>query len=52
MSAGISSKLVCYQEQYNSQVILFELVHLIHERMEEKLQTYSNRDTECLNHNT
>ena len=43
---------VCSKEQYDSQVILFQAVRLIHEWMEEKLQTYSSRDTECLNHNT
>ena len=43
---------VCSKEQYDSQVIIFQAVRLIHEWMEEKLQTYSSRDTECLNHNT
>ena len=52
MSESTSSESVCFQEQYNSQVILFEAVHLIHEWMEEKLQTYFCRDTERLNHNT
>ena len=33
-------------------VIIFQAVRLIREWMEEKLQTYSRRDTECLNHNT
>ena len=28
-----------------------QVVHRIHEWMEEKLQTYFKRDTECLNHN-
>ena len=46
------SFMLSFQEQYNSQVILFEAVHLIHEWMEEKLQTYFSRDTERLNHNT
>ena len=44
---------VCFQVQYDSQVIIFfQAVRLIHEWMEEKLQTYFSRDTECLNHNT
>ena len=43
---------VCSQEQYDSQVIIFQAVRLIHEWMEEKLQTYSSKDTECPNHNT
>ena len=30
---------------------LIQVVHRIHEWMEEKLQTYFRRDTECLNHN-
>ena len=46
------SFMLSFQEQYNSQVILFEAVHFIHEWMEEKLQTYFSRDTERLNHNT
>ena len=43
---------VCFQEQHAPQVILFQAVRLIHEWMEEKLQTYFSGDTECLNHNT
>ena len=42
---------VGFQERYDSQVILFQVGRLIHEWMEEKLQTYSSRDTEWLNHN-
>ena len=30
----------------------FQVVHLTHEWMEEKLQTYFRMDTGCLNHNT
>ena len=30
----------------------FQAVHLTHEWMEEKLQTYFRMDTGCLNHNT
>ena len=30
---------------------LIQVVHRIHEWMEEKLQTYFRRDTECLNRN-
>ena len=38
---------VCSQEQYDPQVIIFQVARLIHEWMEEKLQTYSSKDTEC-----
>ena len=38
---------------YISMVLwFFQAVHLTHEWMEEKLQTYSRMDTGCLNHNT
>ena len=30
---------ICFQERYDSHVILFQVVLLIHEWMEEKLQT-------------
>ena len=43
---------VCCLEKYDSQVIIFQAVRPIHELMEEKLQIYFCRDTECLNHNT
>ena len=46
------SNEVDFQERYDSQVIIFQAGRLIQEWMEEKLQTYFNRDTECLNHNT
>ena len=38
---------------YISMVLwFFQAVHLTHEWMEEKLQTYFRMDTGCLNHNT
>ena len=43
---------VCWQEKYDTRVILFQAVRLIQELMEEKLHIYLSRDTECLNHNT
>ena len=38
---------------YTAMVLwFFQAVHLTHEWMEEKLQTYFRMDTGCLNHNT
>ena len=42
-----------FRHIYISMVLwFFQAVHLTHEWMEEKLQTYSRMDTGCLNHNT
>ena len=44
---------VFFRHTYNSMVFwFFQAVHLTHERMEEKLQTYFRIYTGCLNHNT
>ena len=37
---------------FDDLVVLDQAVHLTHEWMEEKLQTYFRMDTGCLNHNT
>ena len=42
-----------FRHVYISMVLwFFQAVHLTHEWMEEKLQTYFRMDTGCLNHNT
>ena len=42
-----------FRHLYISMVLwFFQAVHLTHEWMEEKLQTYFRMDTGCLNHNT
>ena len=42
-----------FRHIYISMVLwFFQVVHLTHEWMEEKLQTYFRMDTGCLNHNT
>ena len=42
-----------FRHIYISMVLwFFQAVHLTHEWMEEKLQTYFRMDTGCLNHNT
>ena len=51
-TSGVLVK-VFFRHIYMSMVLwFFQVVHLTHEWMEEKLQTYFRMDTGCLNHNT
>ena len=58
--AGLSQKKISYGNtsvepfilEYINITCSIQVVHLIQGWMEEKLQTYFKRDTECLNHNT
>ena len=51
-TSGVSVK-VFFRHIYISMVLWFsQAVHLTHEWMEEKFQSYSKMDTGCLNHNT
>ena len=51
-TGGILVKVFLHHIYISMVLWFFQVVHLTHEWMEEKLQTYFRMDTGCLNHNT